>query len=75
MVNNKEQVLVIQEKYHTSKHWKLPGGHADSGKLNKQKINVLDDLVHEVSLTLLSKSHDLGTFKLSVQRLSQLRLT
>ena len=35
VVNDKNQLLVIQEKYHpgspTAK-WKLPGGHADKGR-------------------------------------------
>ncbi|KAK7475474.1 hypothetical protein BaRGS_00033293 [Batillaria attramentaria] len=34
VVNEKNQLLVIQEQYHTHKrsHWKLPGGHADKGE-------------------------------------------
>lgn len=32
VVNSKNQVLVIQERYHTNKIWKLPGGHADKGE-------------------------------------------
>lgn len=32
VVNDKNQVLVIQERFHTKPHWKLPGGHADTGE-------------------------------------------
>ena len=32
VVNDKNQLLVIQEKFNISKkHWKLPGGLADKG--------------------------------------------
>jgi len=34
VVNEKNELLVIQEKYHPgskSAKWKLPGGHADKG--------------------------------------------
>ena len=37
VVNDKNQLLVIQEKYHpgsTKPRWKLPGGHADKGNFN-----------------------------------------
>ena len=26
VVNDKEEILVVQEKYSTQAHWKLPGG-------------------------------------------------
>ncbi|XP_022249044.1 nucleoside diphosphate-linked moiety X motif 6-like isoform X1 [Limulus polyphemus] len=32
VVNERNQILVIQEKYHTRPHWKLPGGYADPGE-------------------------------------------
>lgn len=32
VVNDKNQLLVIQEKFKSSEHWKLPGGHADKGE-------------------------------------------
>ena len=31
VVNDKNQVLTIQEKFHQQKHWKLPGGLAEPG--------------------------------------------
>ncbi|KAK6183748.1 hypothetical protein SNE40_006354 [Patella caerulea] len=32
VVNDKKQLLVIQEKYTIKSHWKLPGGHANCGE-------------------------------------------
>ncbi|KAG8200207.1 hypothetical protein JTE90_024986 [Oedothorax gibbosus] len=32
VINDKNQVLTIQEKYHTKGHWKLPGGYSNPGE-------------------------------------------
>lgn len=31
VVNNKNEILVIREKYYKQPHWKLPGGYVDPG--------------------------------------------
>ena len=31
VVNDKNQLLVVQERFSPKPHWKLPGGHADPG--------------------------------------------
>ena len=42
VVNDKNQLLVIQEKFNISKkHWKLPGGLADKGMGNSKSRNTL----------------------------------
>lgn len=32
VINDKNQILVIQEKYHKKRHWKLPGGYSNPGE-------------------------------------------
>ena len=32
VLNSSNQLLVVQEKYHTTPTWKLPGGHAEPGE-------------------------------------------
>ncbi|XP_054710948.1 uncharacterized protein LOC129220543 [Uloborus diversus] len=32
VINDQNQVLTIQEKYHATPHWKLPGGYGDPGE-------------------------------------------
>ncbi|XP_055943440.1 nucleoside diphosphate-linked moiety X motif 6-like [Argiope bruennichi] len=32
VINDKNQVLTIQEKYHQTPHWKLPGGYSNPGE-------------------------------------------
>lgn len=32
VVNDKEEVLVVQERFYTAPHWKLPGGYVDPGE-------------------------------------------
>jgi len=36
VINNDGQLLVVQEKYRKSDHWKLPGGMADHSKILHQ---------------------------------------
>ena len=31
VINDKRQVLTIQEIYHKNPHWKLPGGYSNPG--------------------------------------------
>lgn len=35
VVNDKQQVLVVSEKYYTFPHWKLPGGSVDPGSIQQ----------------------------------------
>lgn len=37
VINDKNQVLTIQERFHEKPHWKLPGGYSNPG--NKTNIN------------------------------------
>lgn len=32
VVNDKNQILVVSEKYYKMPHWKLPGGYVEPGK-------------------------------------------
>jgi len=32
VVNDKDEVLVVQERFYTAPHWKLPGGYVDPGE-------------------------------------------
>jgi len=32
VVNEKDEVLVVQERFYTAPHWKLPGGYVDPGE-------------------------------------------
>ena len=38
VLNSRNQLLVVQEKYHTTPTWKLPGGHAEPGAYCKEKL-------------------------------------
>ena len=31
VVNKNKEILVVQEKYYKTPHWKLPGGYVDPG--------------------------------------------
>lgn len=37
VINDKNQVLTIQEKYHLTPHWKLPGGYSNPGNCFQEK--------------------------------------
>ena len=32
VVNKNKEILVVQEKYYKTPHWKLPGGYVDPGR-------------------------------------------
>lgn len=34
VINEKKEILVVQEKYYQRPHWKLPGGYVDPGNFN-----------------------------------------
>lgn len=47
MVNDKQQVLVIEEKWATKRHWKLPGGLAEPGRrVNQLYLLLLNHTVN-----------------------------
>ena len=43
VVNDKNEILVVQEKYYKRPHhWKLPGGYVDPGKSNFKTLSTLN---------------------------------
>lgn len=42
VVNDKNEILVVQEKYYKRPHWKLPGGYVDPGKSTFKTLSILN---------------------------------
>ena len=70
VLNDRNQLLVVQEKYHTTPTWKLPGGHAEPGEYCwGYCMGPLFRLLHGVDISFIAWVMDISGVMYFITRL------